>query len=781
MSVPSFMAKWLRDGGRRRRTTVRKRPRHRLELEALDDRVLLSVTEFPIPDAISARPEGITRGPDGNLWFAETFADRIGRITPAGVVTQFSLPFLSQPSEITAGPDGNLWFTEPGSSRIGRITPAGVITEFSAGITPNSRPAGITRGPDGNLWFTETQANKIGRITPAGVITEFSAGIAPGTQPILITAGPDGNLWFTQRPNSNAISGAIGRITPAGVITEFSAGLSPGGLVNGITTGPDGNLWFTEANFGVIGRITPAGVITEAVAIVGGTPDEITTGPDGNLWFTEFSRSRIGRLTTAGAFTEFAAGISTGSSPFGIAAGPDGNIWFAEASTGPRPSDEIGRLDLAQSPAETTTTLRASATTVVVGQPAPLTATVTPLGGGVVTNGVVNFYDGNTLLTFALLDANGQATVDVTAGGVGTAALKAVLRSSDFPASTSAVVTVTVIPGTVTPAPTTVALAPSLNPAVVGQAVTFTATVRGPAGSGAPTGTVVFQDGNVTLGRGEVQADGTATFTTSFATAGGHAITASYSGDANFAASAQALTEQVNAPTAATTTTALRASAPTAVFGQAETLTATVTSPAGVPTGTVTFLDGKTVLGTAQVNAAGQATLPVSLGVGDHALTASFAGTGNFGNSTSAEVAVTVNPAATAVTLGSSVNPAVTGQAVTFTATVAAVAPGAGTPTGTVTFMDGNVVLGTFAVEADGTARFTTSFATAGGHAITAAYSGDDNFAASSQALTEQVNAPATLQATTTALAPSLNPAVVGQAVTFTATVRGPAGSGAPT
>src|SRR5690348_10190780 len=158
----SHVRKWHRGSGKRR-STLRKPPRARLALEALDDRILLSVTELPIPSTTTPRPEGITRGPDGNLWFTETLADRIGRITPAGVVTQFSLPFLSAPAEITAGPDGNLWFTESGSSRIGRITTAGVITEFSAGLTPNSRPVGITRVPDGNLWFTEAQANKIGR------------------------------------------------------------------------------------------------------------------------------------------------------------------------------------------------------------------------------------------------------------------------------------------------------------------------------------------------------------------------------------------------------------------------------------------------------------------------------------------------------------------------------------------------------------------------------------------------------------------------------------------
>ena len=232
---------------------------------------------------------------------------------------------------------------------------------------------------------------------------------------------------------------------------------------------------------------------------------------------------------------------------------------------------------------------------------------------------------------------------------------------------------------------------------------------------------------------------------------------------------------------AAPTTTTLSTSTATAVFGQIETLTATVSSQAGTPIGTVFFRDGNTLLGSAPLDAAGRATIPVSLGIGTHALTASFSGTTGFADSTSAAAAVTVNPAATTVALKSSVNPAVTGQAVTFTATVAAVAPGASTPTGTVTFQDGNVVLGTVAVGTGGTATFTTSFAAAGGHVITAVYSGDPNFVASSQTLTEQVNATTTPKATTTALSSSANPARVGQAVTFTATVRGPSGTGTPT
>jgi hypothetical protein len=232
---------------------------------------------------------------------------------------------------------------------------------------------------------------------------------------------------------------------------------------------------------------------------------------------------------------------------------------------------------------------------------------------------------------------------------------------------------------------------------------------------------------------------------------------------------------------AAPTTTTLSTSIATAVFGQTEVLTATVSSRAGTPIGSVVFHDGDTVLGLEPLDASGQASVPVSLGIGTHALTATFFGSIGFATSTSAATTVTVNPAKTTLALASSINPAVTGKAVTFTATVAAVAPGATTPTGTVTFQDGSSVLGTALVGAGGRATLTTSFAAAGGHVITAVYNGAANFTGSSQVFTEQVNAAAARKATTTALLASANPVAVGQAVTFTATVRDASGTGTPT
>jgi len=78
----------------------------------------------------------------------------------------------SSSEEITLGLDGDLWFGESGANKIGQLVPSGSITEYAV-PTPDSDPSGITLGPDGAIWFCEWTGNKIGRITTAGVITEF--------------------------------------------------------------------------------------------------------------------------------------------------------------------------------------------------------------------------------------------------------------------------------------------------------------------------------------------------------------------------------------------------------------------------------------------------------------------------------------------------------------------------------------------------------------------------------------------------------------------------------
>jgi autotransporter-associated beta strand protein len=221
-------------------------------------------------------------------------------------------------------------------------------------------------------------------------------------------------------------------------------------------------------------------------------------------------------------------------------------------------------------------------------------------------------------------------------------------------------------------------------------------------------------------------------------TLGGRTLTINYAGgDGNDVVLAAALVG---------TTTSLALNPTTSVFGQPVTFTATVTSAgAGTPTGTVTFLEGTTTLGTATLNSSGVATFTPTtpLSVGSHPITASYGGDTNFGGSTSTAVTETVAKAATTTSLALNPTTSVFGQPVTLTATVNVTAPGAGTPTGTVTFAEGTNVLGVGTLNSTGTATFTTAALSQGTHTITAVYSGDTNFlgATSTQPVTQVVNA----------------------------------------
>jgi len=147
------------------------------------------------------------------------------------------------------------------------------------------------------------------------------------------------------------------------------------------------------------------------------------------------------------------------------------------------------------------------------------------------------------------------------------------------------------------------------------------------------------------------------------------------------------------------------------------------------------------MLGTGTLDGNGRATFTTSnLAVGSHSITAVYSGSPSFNGSTSQALVQTVNSDATAATLTSSLNPSAHNQPVTFTAIVAAAAPGTATPTGTVTFKDGNRTLGSAPLSA-GRAGFTVSNLSKGRHQITAVYGGSSSFATStSQTLAQTVN-----------------------------------------
>ncbi len=288
---------------------------------------------------------------------------------------------------------------------------------------------------------------------------------------------------------------------------------------------------------------------------------------------------------------------------------------------------------------------------------------------------------------------------------------------------------------------TTTTLMSSLNPSVLGQPVTFTATVT-PTSGPAASGTVSFEHLGAVLAT-KTLSNGVASFTISTLplNAADHII-AVYSGSAaDGGSTSPAVAQTVNRDP---TTTVLTSSLSPSVFGQPVTFTATVSPAFGaVPSsGTVSFEHLGAVVGTGTLSSNGVASFTTSspLPVGTDHIIAVYSGSTTNTGSTSAAVAQTVNKAPTTTTLTSSANPSVLGQPVTFTATVT---PTFGpTPTGTVRFEHLGALVGMGTLNSSGVASFTTSSPLpVGTDHIIAVYSGSTtNIGSTSTAVAQTVH-----------------------------------------
>jgi hypothetical protein len=370
--------------------------------------------------------------------------------------------------------------------------------------------------------------------------------------------------------------------------------------------------------------------------------------------------------------------------------------------------------------------------------------------------GNVIFYDGTTSLGSASLvgDSAEVSTPNLTAG---SHTVKCVYSGdSNFNPDSAT------IAQTVNRAAPTVALTSSLNPSVFGQNVSFKAKVDN--ASHTPTGSVTFYDGAVSLGSFSMSGD-SAEVSTAALVAGGHTIKAVYSGDSNFNPDSTTIVQTVNQAAPAVT---LTSSVNPSTFEQNVTFKAKLSSQSGTPSGSVTFYDGTTSLGSASLVGDSAEVSTANLAAGNHTIKCVYSGDSNF-NPDSTTITQTVNKAAPAVTLTSSLNPSVFGQNVSFKAKVDNASH---TPTGSVTFYDGAASLGNVSLVGD-SAEVSTANLTAGSHTIKCVYSGNSNFNPDSTTIIQTVRqaAPAVT------LTSSLNPSVFGQNVTFKAKVSSQSGT----
>jgi virginiamycin B lyase len=317
---------------------------------------------------------GITPGPDGNLWCTLPGIDRIGRITPAGISVQFTIPSApAKPYGLSIAHDGSAWFTLPASNRVGHLTGEGQFHLF-APPTHDSDPGAIVSAPDGSAWFVEYRARRVAHVTFDGLIREYA--IPPGTlHPLAIAVAPNGLVWWTEYPY-----GLLASLDPAtGRIVEYPSSI--GADSGSIAIGKDGRVWLTDAREHAITRLDPATDAWVTFPMPGETldPSMIAAVPDGSFvcllkgtsllgritaaghvttqnvpgdgarlgivatsdatYVTETDANAIGRLGKDGAVTSLP--IPTANSvPMAMASAPDGGVWFTELTVG-----RLGRID----------------------------------------------------------------------------------------------------------------------------------------------------------------------------------------------------------------------------------------------------------------------------------------------------------------------------------------------------------------------------------------------------------------------------------------------------
>ena len=630
-------------------------------------------------------------------------------------------------------------------------------TDSTATAIPVAAPHGPADSPAG-AGAAAASLNISSGLQNGGSLTVGAAGTSG--HPALSLNGPITNSGTVTVDGTVSVGGGAA----TAVENTGTIGVAPGGQViadeaAAITNEPQGLL-----AFGIDGppaSVNAFGRITGGTLALGGTAAAVFEGgftpPSGAEYF-------VGSGPATGTFASVANGATADYSH----------------------ADRIGLIGGA--PAATTATRVTSSVPPgsLVGQSVQFTAVVTsPSGAG--PTGSVSFSAGDLLLGSSPVTTSPagvtSATVATSHLPVGHPTITATYGGDvRFGASRSAELT-----QVVNPDPTALSITPSVPSPVAGQSLTDTATLA-PSSRNAepPTGSVSFtDDGSPVPGCQSLPLPDVAPFragcTETFGSGATHAIVATYSGDADNAGSTASLLQTVGQ---IATMTAVSSSTPSNVYGQTAVVTATITptASAGVsPSGTVTFADGSSPLGTVEVSTTGGLTTASldtsSLGEGAHFVTATYSGDPTFATSTTATaLIVKVAEAPTTVTVSDASTRSVVGQTVVFTASITSPASGV---TGTVQFADDGDLIGSGAVSG-GQATFAISSLALGGHHITALYEGDDNFVGGSS--TNTVTQTVDPSPTSTGVTSAHDPGLVGQTIAYTATVTVPApGSGTPT
>jgi hypothetical protein len=248
----------------------------------------MAVDHFPLPDA-DANPNLMTAGGDGALWFFEQNRMRFARLSTAGALQEFAAPF--QVSALVKGPDANVWFlTTESPQRIGKITPAGTITAYTVpadGFEPRTLTAAA-----GRLWMYANNVAPQGAL--ASIATDGTgyaatplSGFTRGSVGSVMYLGRDANFYLGV-PSASGF--AVSRVTPSATASAACSTSSRNGFV--VTTVlDDGTIVFGlfGNSFGVptVLAVLPAGTCRTDAFALGDPIDQVrlfSGGGDGFLY-----------------------------------------------------------------------------------------------------------------------------------------------------------------------------------------------------------------------------------------------------------------------------------------------------------------------------------------------------------------------------------------------------------------------------------------------------------------------------------------------------------------
>ena len=592
-------------------------------------------------------PTGVAVDSAGNLFYADGSAVKKWAAATSTVSTLFS---GTAPQGVALDAAGNLYVADAGANLVRKWTASSGVVSTLTAFTGLYAPQGITVDADGDVTVADTGNNRVVRLdTATGLVsTLISSGLS---SPTGIALDSLGNLYTV---NTGSSSSTLDVFQPWADVPSTLVGELAAAGTDALTA----VIPTTQALYGAFVPTSDRSWL-RATGVVDGKVQFAFDAAPGGL-------ARTGHLTILGRQVTIgqAAGLSqtaVTSAP-AVAYGSAGSVTLTVTSTYATPTGTVG---LAVDGGATLLGTLVAGSSATLNGVTTYSATATILVAGLTAgdHGLVANYD--TQDTFAGSTALGSLRVNRVASAAG--------------------------------------LGSSNSSPTYGEQVTLTATVPVVGAGGTPTGTVTIKDGSQTLASG-LLAGGSFTYSIASLLGGAHNLTVEYSGDANYLGSTSAAVIATVQQRSALPTLVVPAVSPT--YGSVARLTATVpTAVAGTPaTGTITFYDGQTLLGTGTTSVVGgalTATLDTAaIAGGSRSIRAEYSGDGtSYAATISASSALTVQLASRTAAVASDPNPAPYGTNASYIATLAAV--GGGTkPTGTVQFYVAASVTGTAAIGA---------------------------------------------------------------------------------